>query len=97
MREENEGEPQEAFRNRESAQALDGKVIQVHGSTLMMTNHDGKTLFYTLATDAKFTWNGQVCQAADLKPGTKIRVMTDKRRNMATSVEALETGSSTPK
>lgn len=97
MMAENADEPRESFSNKDWAQTVDGQFIQMSGSTLLMTNHDGQKLFYTVAADATLSCEGRVCKSEELKPGTKIRLTINKSLNTATSVEAMESGFSTPK
>ncbi len=61
--------------------------MSVTGNKLVMTNKKGKECSHTLAKDAKLTRDGAHCNAADLKPGHKIRVTT---HNVATGIEALD-------
>ncbi len=69
----------------------DGKFVSVTGDQLVMANRNGKEHSHTLAADAKVTCDGNVCKAADLKAGMKIRVTTKKDdKKLATHVEALD-------
>jgi hypothetical protein len=69
----------------------DGKLINISGDQLMMTNKDLREYSYTLTADAKLTLDGKVCKAADLIPGTRIRVTTRGEDNrVANRVEALD-------
>ncbi len=61
--------------------------MSVTGNKLVMSNKEGKECSHTLAKDAKLTRDGTQCNAADLKPGHKIRVTA---HNVATGVEALD-------
>ncbi len=54
---------------------------------LFRSYKEGKECSHTLAKDAKLTRDGAQCNAADLKPGHKIRVTT---HNVATGIEALD-------
>lgn len=71
----------------------DGQVVSVTGNTVVMTAKgapDGTQHTHTLAAEAIVTLDGQVCQPADLKPGTKIRVTTAANQpSVATAIEAI--------
>ncbi len=54
----------------------DGKLVSVTSDTLVMTGKDGNERSHTLARNVRVTMDGRVCQPADLKSGTKIRVTT---------------------
>jgi CTP-dependent riboflavin kinase len=67
-----------------------GKVVSITGSKLVMTSKDGKEHSHTLAITARFTCDGKVCKAQDLKAGTKIRVTTQTSdAKVATRIEAI--------
>jgi hypothetical protein len=70
----------------------DGKFVSISGKKLVMTGADGSDeRTCNLAVDAKVTCDGKVCKAADLKPGMRIRVTTDREApSDATQVEALD-------
>jgi hypothetical protein len=73
-----------------SPNTFEGEVLGVTGNKLVMKNQLGKQYSHTLADDAKLTCDGTICQAEDLKSGTKIRVTTKQNdRRVATSIEAL--------
>ena len=73
-----------------SSKTFEGKVVSMTGNKLVMSSQAGTESSHTLATDAKLTCDGTVCQAEDLKAGNKIRVTTQKDdRNVATSIESL--------
>jgi hypothetical protein len=68
---------------------LDGTVVGVAGDKLTTTCSEGKQHCHTVAKDAKVTCDGKTSKAADLKPGTAVRVTpctTDK--TVATAVES---------
>lgn len=68
----------------------EGKLVSITGNKLVMASQDNKEHSHTLSTDAKFTLDGKVVQAAELKPGTRIRVTTtDADKSMASRVEGL--------
>jgi hypothetical protein len=70
---------------------IDGSVVSVSGDKLALTNKEGKEHRYTLDADVKVTCDGNVCEAADLKPGMRIRVTTKRVDPQAASrVEALD-------
>lgn len=54
-----------------------GKVVSITNDKLVMTNREGEEHSHTLAGDATLTLKGETCTAADLKPGTRIRVTTE--------------------
>ena len=68
----------------------EGKLVSITGNKLVMTNQDNKEHSHTLTDDAKLTLDGKVCQAADLKPGTRIRVTTPVAdKSMANRIEGI--------
>jgi hypothetical protein len=72
-----------------------GKVVNVTGQKLIMTDKDGKNEHtHTVALNARITCDGKECKLGDLKPGTAIRVTTSKEgdRKMATRIEANTKG-----
>jgi hypothetical protein len=71
----------------------DGKVVSITGDKFVMTNMEGKEEHtHTLTADSKVTCDGKACKAADLKPGMRIRVTTEKAEPHAvTRIEALDT------
>jgi hypothetical protein len=58
--------------------AFEGKLVSIIGNKLVMTNKEGRECSHTLAADVKLSFEGTVCQAEDLKAGSKIRVTTKK-------------------
>ncbi len=69
----------------------DGTVVSVTGNGLVMTSEQGEKHSHTLATDAKVTLDGRVCEASDLKSGTKIRVTTQAAGNdLVCRIEAID-------
>lgn len=69
----------------------DGTVVSITGTTLVMASADAKEHSHTLAIDAKVTLDGKTCVAADLKPGTRIRVTTEGAdQSVVTAIEALD-------
>jgi hypothetical protein len=70
----------------------DGKVVSITGDKFVMTNMEGKEEHtHTLTADSKVTCDGKACKAADLKPGMRIRVTTEKAEPHAvTHIEALD-------
>jgi CTP-dependent riboflavin kinase len=69
----------------------DGKVVSITGSKLVMMNKEGQEHSHTLTADAKLTLDGKVCKAADLKPGTRIRVTTQGAdKGQANRIEGLD-------
>jgi len=75
-----------------SEKTMDGTVVSVGGDKLTMMNKEGKEQGHALTADIKVTCDGKVCKAADLKPGMRIRVTTEKAEpHAATRIEALDT------
>ena len=69
----------------------DGTVVSITGDQLVMASKEGQKHSHTLTSDAKLTLDGKTCQAADLRPGTKIRVTTQGPDNsVATRIEGLD-------
>ena len=55
-----------------------------------MKNRDDNVVSHTLAEDATYTCDGEVCQASDLALGYRIRVTVAKvDRTMAVGIESL--------
>jgi hypothetical protein len=79
-------------KNEMFANTHDGKFISLKGDKLVMTMTKGKEEHtHTLISAAKFTCDGKVCKATDLKPGMKIRVSTQaKDPHSATRIEAID-------
>lgn len=70
---------------------FEGKFLRLTGDALVMTSLKGKEYTHTLARDAQFTCDGEVCQAQDLKAGREIRVTTRPNdRNVVHRVECLD-------
>ena len=68
-----------------------GKVVSITGDKLVMTNKEGQEHSHTLAGDATLILNGETCTAADLKPGTSIRVTTSRAdTSVANRIEGLD-------
>ena len=69
----------------------DGTVVRISGDKLVMTTKEGQKHSHTLTADAKLTLDGKACKAADLKPGTKIRVTLESDDPHAViRIEALD-------
>ena len=69
----------------------DGTMVSITGDTLVMTNKKGIEHSHALTADAKLTLDGKACTAADLKPGTRIRVtLQNDAPHAAVRVEAIE-------
>jgi CTP-dependent riboflavin kinase len=69
----------------------DGKVVRFTDNRLVMTDLQGQEHSHTLMANAKLTLDGEVCEAADLKPGTKIRVTTrGTDRSVANRIEGID-------
>ena len=71
--------------------AHDGKVVSITGDKLVMTSMEGHEHSHTLTADAKMTLDGKACKAADLKPGTRIRVTTQGAdKSFVNRIEGLD-------
>ena len=69
----------------------DGTVVSITGDKLVMTNKEGIEHSHALTADAKLTLDGKTCTAADLKPGTRIRVtLQSDAPHAAIRVEAID-------
>ncbi len=81
-----------AAKDKEAEEAMhDGKVVSITGDKLVMTSTDGQEHSHTLTADAKLTLDGKACKAADLKPGTRIRVTTrGADKSVASGIEGLD-------
>jgi len=67
----------------------DGTVVGVAGDKLTTTCSEGKQHCHTMAKDATVTCDGKASKAADLKPGTPVRVTPHKDdKSIATAVES---------
>jgi hypothetical protein len=74
-----------------SSNTFEGEVVSMTGNRLVTTNSAGKEFSHTLASDARLSCDGAACTPADLKPGTRIRVTTQKDdRNVVTGIEILD-------
>ena len=73
----------------ECAKTHDGKVVGVTGDKLTTTCSQGKEHCHTMAKDTKVTCDGKASKAADLKPGTVVRVTPHKDdETVATAIES---------
>lgn len=63
----------------EKAGTHEGKVVKVEKDKLTMTDKDGKEHSHTVPADAKISHDGKECKLEDLKPGTAIKVTTEKK------------------
>jgi hypothetical protein len=69
----------------------DGTLAQVGDGELTLTDQDGKEHRYPLAADVAVTCDRKACQAAELRPGMRIRVTTGHAApHTATRIEAIE-------
>ena len=67
----------------------EGKVVSVAGDKLTTTCSEGKQHCHTVGKDATVTCDGKPSKAADLKPGTPVRVTTKAdNKEVATAVES---------
>jgi CTP-dependent riboflavin kinase len=68
-----------------------GKVVNITGTTLVMTSKQGKEHSHALTAAVKVSCDGKACKAEDLKAGTRIRVTTQKNdTNLVTRIEAID-------
>ena len=68
-----------------------GKVVSITGNQLVMTNPQGQKHAHTMTAEARLTLDGKACLAADLKPGTRIRVTTQGDDKIATNrIEGID-------
>lgn len=69
----------------------DGTVVSITADKLVMTDKEGLEHSHALTADAKLTLDGKACTAADLKPGTRIRVtLQSEAPRAAIRVEAID-------
>ncbi len=69
----------------------DGKLVSLSGEKLAFTSPDGKKHDLSLPMGAVLTLDGNACKAADLKPGTRIRITTlDAYSTVVTGIEAID-------
>jgi YidC/Oxa1 family membrane protein insertase len=75
----------------ESSDSYEGKLVLLEGNTLIRRTRDGRsTQTYTLVKGAKVTIDGKKATLADLLPGMRIRVTTEKmNRTLANQIDAL--------
>ena len=58
----------------------EGKVVKVDGAKLTMTDKEGKNEHtHVVPADAKITFDGKAATLADLKPGSKVKVVIEKK------------------
>ena len=69
---------------------FEGHIVSMTGDKLVMSSKEGTEYTHTLAKDATLTCDGTVCKAESLKPGHKIRVITQKDdRHVVSDIESL--------
>lgn len=69
----------------------EGKVVKAEAGKLTMTDKDGKNEHtHTIPAGAKVTCDGKECKVEDLKPGSSVKVTTEKKEDkvVVVSVEA---------
>src|SRR6478609_6273648 len=69
----------------------EGKVVKAEPGKLTMIDKDGKNEHaHAVPADAKITLEGKACKIEDLKPGTSVKVTTEKKEDklVVVSVEA---------
>jgi hypothetical protein len=81
-----------AFADQDAAKTThDGKLVRITDGMMVMTNEQGQKVSHTFTADAKLTLDGMACRAADLKPGTRIRVTSQGGdKGVANRIEAIE-------
>ena len=60
-----------------SANTHNGKFVNRNGKKLVSTCREGKIRTHRFAPNAIVTFDGTVCEPAELEPGTKIRFTID--------------------
>ena len=69
----------------------EGKVVKVEPGKLIMSDKDGKKQHtHAISADTKITLAGQAAKLDELKPGTAIKVTTEKKADklVVVSIEA---------
>lgn len=69
----------------------EGKVVKAEAGKLTMTDKDGKNEHtHTIPAGAKVTCDGKECKVEELKPGSRVKVTTEKKEDkvVVVSVEA---------
>lgn len=68
-----------AIADEEKPGTHEGKVVKAEAGKLTMTDKDGKNEHaHAVPADAKVSCDGKDCKVEDLKPGTKVKVTTEK-------------------
>ena len=93
-RPESKGSPREApavpERTTDKANILEGKIVSVTATRLVMTDKDGKEHSRDLTAKVEFSRDDQACKAEDLKPGMRIKVTAQKDdRHVVTRIESF--------
>ncbi len=74
-----------------SMQTVEGVIASLAGTKMSMKNREENLVSFTLAEDATFTCDGEVCQVSDLAIGNRIRVTVAKGdRTIAVGIESLK-------
>ena len=73
------------------ANTHNGKFVSFNGKKLVSTCSEGKIHTHRVAPNAIVRFDGTVCQSAEFKPGTKIRLTigADKKQ-FVTEIEAFK-------
>lgn len=69
----------------------EGKVVKAEAGKLTMTDKDGKNEHtHKVPASAKVTCDGKECKVEDLKPGSTVKVTTEKKEDkiVVVSIEA---------
>lgn len=77
-------------RKNRSVNVFDGVLTSISPTKLVMKGKNGKESSMTLHEKIKSTCDGETCECKELKPGQKIRVVTQKRDfTIATKIASL--------
>jgi hypothetical protein len=77
-------------RKKRPGNVFDGVLTSITPTKLVMKAKDGKESSMKLDEKIKSTCDGETCESQELKPGQKIRVVTQKRDlNIATKIASL--------
>ena len=72
------------------AKTHNGKFVSFNGKKLVSTCSEGKIHTHNVAPNAIVIFDGTVCQSAELKPGTKIRLTIGAdKKPLVTEIEAF--------
>jgi hypothetical protein len=77
----------------EDPKTQEGKVVKTEPGKLTMIDKEGKNQrTHAIPADAKVTFEGKECKIEDLKPGTPVKVTTEKKEDkvVVVAVEATK-------